>query len=188
MAPDPGPVIALAGRRVDAPGAAVERLPLRRVPEVRERIRRFFRARRPAALVCSAACGADLLALEAAQELGVRSRIVLPFGPERFRETSVTDRPGEWGARYDALVEQAARRGDLVVLAAGEGERGYAAANRAILREALDLAGGLPGRAPPGVVAVIVWEGRPRKERDLTRQLADAARERGIPVEEIPTL
>jgi hypothetical protein len=36
------------------------------------------------ALVCSAACGADLIALEEAERLGIRRCSVLPFSPDRF--------------------------------------------------------------------------------------------------------
>ena len=47
-------------------------------------------------LVCSAACGADLIALQAAGRVSLRRRIVLPFEPSRFRDSSVVDRPGDW--------------------------------------------------------------------------------------------
>lgn len=114
--------IALAGRRIDAPDAETPRFPLANVPLVRDRLRAFFVERGAGTLVCSAACGADLVALEAAKSLGMRCRIVLPFDPARFRQTSVTDRPGDWGPTYDRLVETARREGDLVVLeGAGEG-------------------------------------------------------------------
>ena len=116
--------IALAGRRIDAPDAETPRFPLANVPLVRDRLRAFFVERGAGTLVCSAACGADLVALEAAESLGMRRRIVLPFDPARFRQTSVTDRPGDWGPTYDRLVETARREGDLVVLeGAGEGGR-----------------------------------------------------------------
>ena len=36
-----------------------------------------------------------LVALEQAKQLGVRRRIMQPFAPERFRETSVVDRPDD---------------------------------------------------------------------------------------------
>src|SRR5947209_320182 len=94
-------VIALAGRRIDAPNAETPRFPLENREKVGNRIRDFLAEHGATALVCSAACGADLLALEAAEELGLRRRILLPFAPDRFRATSVTDRPGEWGPLFD---------------------------------------------------------------------------------------
>jgi hypothetical protein len=182
------PVVALAGRRVDPPGADTPRFPPGNVGPVRERLRAFLEDRRAAALVCSAACGADLLALEAAGALGLRRRVVLPFAPGRFRETSVVDRPGDWGPLYDSVVEAARRAGDLVVLeGAGEGAPAYAAANARILEEALALAGG--GAPVPAEVALaaIVWEGSPRGSDDATQQFAELARGRGLAVEEVLT-
>ena len=93
-----GAVIALAGRRIDAADTNPPRFPLEAVPTVRRRLADLLAKERAVALVCSAACGADLMALEEAERLGLRRRIVLPFPPERFRKTSVIDRPGDWAA------------------------------------------------------------------------------------------
>ena len=57
-------------------------------------------------LVCSAASGADLLALGVASEMGIRRRVLLPFARALFRETSVADRPGDWGERYDRVLNE----------------------------------------------------------------------------------
>jgi len=94
-------VVALAGRRIDLPEAPVPRFPLENVQEVGRRVCEALYEMHAVALVCSAACGADLVALEQAKHLGLRRRVVLPFAPERFRETSVVDRPGNWGSLYD---------------------------------------------------------------------------------------
>src|SRR5919107_327719 len=110
------PVVALAAGGVDPPDADTPRFPPGNVGPVRGRLHAFLEERRAAALVCSAACGADLLALEAAGALGLRRRVVLPFAPERFRETSVVDRPGDWGPIFDGVIEAAQTAGDLVVL------------------------------------------------------------------------
>jgi hypothetical protein len=134
-------VIALAGRRIDAPGADPPRFPFGSLPSVRQRLADLLVEERATALICSAACGADLVALEAAEGLGIRRRIVLPFAPERFRTTSVTDRPGDSGPVYDRLIGAAETAGDLVVLHGDNGDdSAYAAANRAIIREAQRLA------------------------------------------------
>jgi hypothetical protein len=190
------PVVALAGRRVDPPEADTPRFPPENVGLVRERLRSLLEDRRAAGLVCSAACGADLVALEAAGSLGLRRRVVLPFGPERFRETSVVDRPGEWGPLYDRVIEAVTRAGDLVVLEdAGEGGAAYAAANERILDEALLLAGiaiapdheVIEVVPPETALAVMVWEGRSRGDDDATERFATSARQRGLTVEEVAT-
>src|SRR5687768_5169361 len=97
--------IAFAGRRIDAPGARVARFPLKNVPVVTKRIQDALEAARASTLVCSAAAGADLLALTVAGQLGLGCHILLPFAIERFRVTSVIDRPDErWGALFDREI------------------------------------------------------------------------------------
>ena len=185
-------IIALAGRRIDAPDATIPRFPLENAEAVRERIYAFLVDQRATALVCSAACGADLLALDAAGELDILRRIVLPFEQNRFRATSVTDRPGEWGALFDRIIGEVQTAGNLVILGnEGVDDEIFATTNRVILDEALTLA----HRAPPdtaeqlsnAVLAVLVWDGQPRGEGDLTVDFADQARARGLPVSEIAT-
>jgi hypothetical protein len=171
-----GAVIAFAGRRTLDDEALVRR-----------HLAELFAAERATALVCSAACGADLVALEEAERLGVRWRIVLPFAAARFRETSVTDRPGNWGEAFDRVTAAASAAGDLVTLngdpEAGDGA--YAAANEAILREAQSLARPQQGGSALPLIAVIVWEGTPRSGNDATEGFRTLAAEAGFDVREI---
>jgi hypothetical protein len=177
-------VVALAGRRVDTDGTEPPRFPLANVPLVRKRLAELLIRESAVALVCSAACGADLVALEEAERLGVRRRVVLPFPPERFRETSVIDRPGDWGEVYDRVIADADASGDLVVLPplAGNESDAYQAANQAIVREAEDLAG--PGER----IAVIVWEGGPRSDSDATEAFRKLAAVAGFSQRFVPTV
>lgn len=179
-------VIALAGRRIDAEGAPT-RFPAARIPAVRERIRAMLLARGAEVIVCSAACGADLLALEAATDLGLRRRIVFPFAPARFRETSVIDRGKEWGPVFDRMIGTVDAGDDLVVLG-GDGEEAiaYAKVNLALLDHAQALAA--QSKAPQSVLAAIVWEGAARGPDDLTAHFKAQARARGLEVLEIPTV
>lgn len=164
-----GAVAALAGRRIDAQDAKDERFPLRNVSLVRRRLREQLSGEGVVTLVCSAACGADLIALEVAEELGLRRRIILPFAADRFLATSVTDRPGEWEAAFDRLTKAAERSGDLVVLAhdiAADESAAYAAANERIVLEAAKQA--QDGLVPLRKIGFVVWEGEPRGEDDAT--------------------
>jgi hypothetical protein len=177
-------VAALAGRRIDATDATMPRFPLANADVVRGRLEALLRARGTEILACSAACGADLIALDVAGALGLRRRVVLPFAPERFRESSVTDRPGDWGPLFDRIIGEVQARGDVVMLGLDVGDDAtYAAANDAILNEAERLAGDDPG----DVVAVIVWEGASRGEGDLTEAFATSAGGRGHVVDEVLT-
>jgi hypothetical protein len=176
-------VVAVAGRRIDAPDAAVERFPLHNRQRVREAITSVLTARSVSAVVSSAACGADLLALDAARALGIRRRLVLPFAADRFRRTSVVDRPGDWGPLFDELMADAKACRDLVVLGAGGSDDAFAKTNVAILDEgdALAVSSGSLRRA------LIVWDGASRGPDDLTEQFRTEAVSRGWAVEDVST-
>ena len=184
--------LALAGRRIDAADSEKPRFPLANASIVRDRLREFFIKKEVGTLVCSAACGADLVALEAAEHLRLRRRIVLPFAAERFRATSVTDRPGDWGPIYDRIIEAVQGVGDLIVLEhSGEESAAYQGANRRILEEVLlcERAGPVVRVTPAdAALAVIVWEGASRGSDDATQQFADLAKQGGLAVEEILTI
>jgi hypothetical protein len=178
-------IIALAGRRIDAPNAETPRFRPENVDLVRQRIRKLFEERDAKVLVSSAACGADLLALEEAAALGMRHRVILPYGRERFRETSVVDRPGDWGTVYDCVLNEIEPKGDLVTLRGNsEGTEAYANAGRAILEEAAWLGRELSEET----LAALVWDGVPRGQDDLTKLFGDEAKAHGFAVVEIKTL
>ena len=182
-------VVALAGRRIDLPEAPVPRFPLENVQEVGRRVCEALYEMHAVALVCSAACGADLVALEQAKHLGLRRRVVLPFAPERFRETSVVDRPGNWGSLYDQQIAATAAAGDLLVLdIATGGDAAYAAANETIVREAQALARTAQPDRAHRLIATLVWEGAPRPGSDATARFRDLARRAGFEEQSISTL
>lgn len=186
-------IVALAGRRTDAPDAQTQRFPLANVPLVRERIRELLIALGANALVTSAAAGSDLLALEAAASLGLRRVVVLPYGREQFLDDSVRDRPGDWEWAFNRAYKDARGQGDLRTLRLiSTPHDAYLRATHTILDEALALAAAEPrsGRQSGAgqVTAVVVWDGAPRGDDDLTAHFADEARQRGIPVREVRTL
>jgi hypothetical protein len=178
-------IIGLAGRRIDARGAWPARFPVGNIPFVRARLRELLQGRKATLVVCSAACGADLLALDEAGRLGLRRRVVLPGSVQTFRAASVTDRPGDWGGLYDAIIADVTSRGELVLLPGSNGGYdAYIAVNRRILEEAVSL-----GRtAAEEVSAVLVWNGQPREGHDVTEAFGNVAREQGLSVIEISTL
>src|ERR1700674_985171 len=180
-------VVALAGRRTDAPGAPAPPVPLENAETVPARLRSLLESRGAAALVSSAACGADLLAQSEAGKLGLRRRVILPFDRERFLESSVIDRPGDWAPLYNQLLDTVTAAEDLVVLLGGRAEddqEGYVALIRAILDEAEALGRSL--HQP--VSALLVWDGSAADDQDLTAAFGEEARRRGIPVVEVSTL
>lgn len=175
-------IVALAGRRIDPPSEAHARFPLDRVDRVRERIRTALEAGGAGVLVCAAACGADLIALAVAEELGMRRCITLPFGDAEFRTSSVTDRPGDWGPLYDRLIGAARTSGDLEILSGPPSAQGvYADANAAIIDRALALAREMT--QPIGAIAV--WDGPIAGRTDHTKDFVEVAQRHGIVVRTI---
>jgi len=178
-------IIALAGRRVDGPDANAVRFPLQNVAKVRTQLRLLLQDKGATAVVSSAACGADLIALSEAGRLGLKRRVILPFERRRFRETSVTDRCGDWGRIYDDVLDVVESQGELMTLRGGPklDDEAYSAVNRTILDEAVALAKTVQEPA----AAVLVWDGVSRGEHDLTEEFGIEARRRGLAVAEVPT-
>lgn len=173
--------VALAGRLIDKPGADAPRFPLANVALVEQRLLDYFRATAVENLVCSAACGADLTALRAAAAAEVAQRfIVLPFPADVFRKTSVSSRPGDWNAAYDAAIADARAHSTLVELDLVPGDGAYEAATARIIEEA--------ARLGPPFRACIVWEGVKRETADHSNSLGRLAKSRGWPIDTISTL
>ncbi len=178
-------VVALAGRRIDPDNPTAVRFPRHKAPRVRRRIRELFRQQNVTAVVSSAACGADLLGQEAAGRLGLDRRIVLAFDRDRFRELSVTDRPGDWGPRFDRMVDTLAAPSDLITLPGDpDQEESYRTVNDRILDEAANLA---RAKSLP-VAAVTVWNLESRGKDDITEHFRRGAAARGMQVFDISTL
>jgi len=184
-------IAALAGRRVDAEGSQSPRFPPENASAVADRIRSFFQSQQISALVCSAARGADLLALDVAGDLDLRRCVVLPGDIASFRATSVVDgltgeRQDEdrWGAAYDRIVEEVRRNGDLILCKnEASAQDSYLAANVTILDQAARMA--LPAE---GVLAMVVWNFASRGPDDVTAAFRDEAVRRGFRIAEISTL
>lgn len=173
-------IFVYAGRRID-PEAKLgsppeERFPLRNVPRVAHEVERLLDEVKPSTVVGSAACGADLLVLEAAGGLGVRRRIILPFDRQTFRASSVTDRPGDWGARFDAVISQVSAQGDLVELALdAKDDATYVQANLEIFGDAETLAHSTAEECR----ALVIWNRATRRNGDVTEAFLEEARRRG---------
>ena len=178
-------IVALAGRRIDAADAARPRFPAASLAVVESRIDAALRAAGVSALVCAAACGADLIALGVARRRGIAAWIVLPFAAAAFRRTSVVDRGDRWGAAFDAAVAAAQAQGRLQLLGlAADDDQAYFATNAAIVERALALGGGDPAET----LAIAVWDGPLDERTDYTADFVAAARRRDVPVRSIPIL
>jgi hypothetical protein len=175
-----GPIIVEAGRRVDAPEANVARFPLQNVPKVRKKIQQILTSQKPVAVVCAAACGADLLLLDVAGKMKVPRYILLPSDLETFRESSVTDRPGNWNELYD----KALRSSKVEILNLPDGQEGYLETNLRLLDRALDLA----KQEHTNVEALVVWNQESRGLDDVTAHFLQQAKLREMHILEVSTL
>ena len=179
-----GTVLALAGRRIDAPGAEERRFPPENEAMVAVRIRNLMVSAASQAVVCSAASGADILALEGAAQLGLGQRVVLPFSRQQFRATSVADRGEDWGRRFDAILQPMQSKDILELNLQGGDNEAYAAVNSKIIDEAVGWASTTGRRA----LAMVVWNGYSRGATDLTDGFRGASVGRKLEVIPVPTL
>jgi hypothetical protein len=171
------PVVALAGRRIDAVDDKHSTFPLGAVPRVSADIEAYLRRVAPVALFSAAACGADIIALRVAKALGIPRTVILPYDRDLFRSTSVRDRPGHW-EDYDQIIDEVADEGGLKVLDFKEASpAAFQAVNTAILDGSQSF--GYP------VQACIVWEGADQGKGGYTSEFRDSARDRSINVNEI---
>jgi len=165
-------VLALAGRRTDAPDTDIARFPLSSLAKVRKDLFNLFLDNKAEKLVCSAACGADLVALDVAGELGIERHIIIPFSVSDFRRISVTDRPGAWGPLYDQIIADVSAQGLLQILGLNTNDdSAFSLANKAIIEQAQSLTN---GDVP---LAVVVWEGESHERIDATREFLQLAQQ-----------
>jgi hypothetical protein len=177
-------IIALAGRRIDAPERTQPVFPEANIDAVRGKLLSLFREQHVSHLISSAACGADLLALDAAGSMGICRRIILPFAPTLFRETSVIDRPGDWGALFDRIISEVEAENNVIDLQLELDSATYVHTSYVILSEAASLAETMHLQS----AALLVWDGISRGEDDMTSILGEAARVSGLQVLQISTL
>jgi hypothetical protein len=175
-----GPVVVSAGRRVDAPDARTRRFPSQNVPVVRTKVEEYLEQQRPSAVVASAACGTDLILLRAAENRHVPCRVLLPSSRSEFRQSSVTDRPGDWGQIYDEVLQGA----QVEELALPSGHEGYLALNERLLDKAREVAAALG----TSVTALVIWNKQSRGEDDVTAHFLKEASQRQFPIWELSTV
>lgn len=103
-------VVVFAGHMIDRSDRATPRFPPKIEDTVAEEIRRRIDRLNPGFGFAAAACGSDILFLEAMLDRGAENTIVLPFNQEEFARESVDFVPGSnWRERFDRVVARAAR-------------------------------------------------------------------------------
>lgn len=181
-------IIALAGRRIDAPHTGQARFPLENVEKLKKRLKDFFLFHKVSVLVCSAACGSDLLALDIAGELNLYRKIILPFPPEIFKMKSVNDCRGNWEPLFDRICNKLNQSENLLVLPYEEDDQNaYKKTNLEILNAAEKLVQSSRNETKK-IIALAVWDGKSKEHDDTTAHFLEEARSRNMDIEEINTL
>ena len=103
-------IIIFAGHMIDRPGRETPRFPPELEPTVAREIREKIDKAKPGFGFASAACGSDILFLEAMLERGAEVSVVLPYNEEQFVRDSVDFLPGSnWRSRFNQVRDRAAR-------------------------------------------------------------------------------
>jgi class 3 adenylate cyclase/tetratricopeptide (TPR) repeat protein len=104
---DLGSVVIFTGHMIDSPDRYSKRFNGEDEVFVAAEIRKKLDSMKAVTGYSSAACGADILFLEAMLERGAEVNIVLPFRVEDFLETSVKFAGPSWEVRFNQVMERA---------------------------------------------------------------------------------
>jgi class 3 adenylate cyclase len=150
--------VAFTGHMMDRPNRVVPRFPPEAEARVMWRIARELEQLQAAHGYASAACGGDLLFLEAMLRRGGEIHVVLPCPAPEFREACVDIIPNsDWGARFEKVMARAASREILSEQCAADNAMASECCNRVVLGLAT-----MNARAAGEVPSVLaLWDGRP---------------------------
>jgi class 3 adenylate cyclase/tetratricopeptide (TPR) repeat protein len=149
-------VVLFSGHMVDQPNRPVPRFPAELENVVGRSIREQLNKFDAGFGFASAACGADILFLEAMVERGGEIHIILPYEQAQFVEHSVDRAPG-WKARFDRLVQRAAN----VVITSGQVAEGGGVLLEYANRIAYGLASGRAEQLETELMPLAVWNCEP---------------------------
>ena len=149
--------ILFTGHMVDLPGRAIPRFPQgaepaawRAIHAAVENARR--RAKGRIVGISSGARGGDLLFQDACRLFGIERRMVLPFPPAAFIETSVAGVPnGGWEAKFEDNWSSLGE-GEREILLPAQDDKGYALCNQRMVELAKELA--------PAYELIALWNGQ----------------------------
>jgi class 3 adenylate cyclase len=174
-------IVMFTGHMIDGPDRKTPRFPPELEGAASRAIRDRLRHLRPAAGYASAACGGDILFLEALLEDEREFHVVLPFPPAEFLRASVDLVPGsDWPQRFDRILEAAAS----VTSAsdhASEDPSSFVYANLILSGMAALHA----RRLETELLGLAVWDGKPAAGPGGTASLIEHWQSRGLTLEHI---
>lgn len=177
------PVLMYTGHMIDQPARAAPRFPMELEAAIAAAVREKFAILRPLAAYGSAACGSDILCLEAMREIGGETHIVLPFPAGEFHRVSVDFAPGGWSERFERALAAA----DSVTVTSDHRARGSAAtfeyANLVLTGMARLRAQAIHTR----LLGFAIWDGRPSSGRAGAAELVRIWQSQNVALEQIRT-
>ena len=152
-------VIVFAGHMIDRPDRIEPRFPRELETAVGKAIQDKIDMLKPGFGFSSAACGSDILFLEAMLDYGAEVSIVLPYNEEEFVRDSVEigSHAKKWRDRFDRVLTRGARVITASNQRLGIGGVSYEFCNQLLLGLATIRSRQLDSRLIP----VAVWNGRP---------------------------
>lgn len=177
-------IVALAGRRIDPPNAETIRFPARNIERVRNDICRELKNQHAQGLVASAAAGADLLAVKAAINLGITSRIVLSPSVNEFERMSVEDRGSYWTEEFENVISAIVPENIACIPAEPDVADTFRMINERILSDAVAFSVSRSAK----LVCIAVWDGVRRGKDDFSADFVERAVTRGLSVTHISTV
>lgn len=103
-------VILFAGHMIDRPDRPSPRFPSELEPFVAKEIHNKINKLKPGFGFSSAACGSDILFIEAMLDIDAKISVALPYEKEQFIRDSVDFVPGsDWRARFESVLTRVAR-------------------------------------------------------------------------------
>jgi hypothetical protein len=175
-------LVMYTGHMIDQARRAVPRFPIALEGAVAAAIRQRLEAIRPLAAYGSAACGSDILCLEAMRELGGETHIVLPFPAADFHRISVDFAAGDWAKRFERVLSEATSVTITSDHRAGGSTATFEYAN-------LVLTGNARLRAQvlgTGLFGLAVWDGKPSTRAAGAASLVQLWRSQRIDIEDVP--
>lgn len=149
-------VVVFTGHRIDLPGRNPPRFPPHLEQAAAARIDAALASLNCGFGYASAACGGDILFLEALFRRHVEANIVLPCEVERFLQYSVTPHGGNWTQRFRNLLSSHGARVTIVSQGLIDERIGTEYANRF----AFGLAGIRANRWGTNLSTLAVWDGK----------------------------
>lgn len=149
-------VVVFAGHMIDRPGRNLPRFPPELEPVVRAALLDRLESLNVGLGYASAACGSDIIFLEALLELGGEAHVVLPYNQSQFLEDSVEIVPGQWRERFERVLERA---GEVLVASEQRMEGGVPFEYANLMLHG--LASIRAEQLETEMIPLAVWDGKP---------------------------